>query len=272
MLILVTGANGQLGYAVRQAAREQGHNVLALSRAELDITDRRAVATVLKKNPGLVINCAAFNNVESAETEPGPAFAVNRDGPGWLAESARLVHVSTDYVFDGESRVPYKETDAPNPVNVYGESKRAGEEAVLQAGRHFVVRTSWVFGPHGGQHNFVRLVLKLAAAHEELRMVSDQTTCPTFAPHLAEVALALGLGTAPPGIYHYADSPAVTRYDYCRAILAALGLERRVVPVLASEFPSVARRPACSALDCEHTMQVLGRERGLWEPALRAFA
>lgn len=272
MLILVTGAQGQLGHAVTCLAREQGHNVLALSRQELDITDRRAVATILKKNPGLVINCAAYNNVEAAETDPGPAWAVNRDGPTFLADSARLVHVSTDYVFDGESRVPYRESDPPQPINVYGESKRAGEEAVLRSGRHFVVRTSWVFGPHGAKHNFVRLVLRLAAAQEELRMVSDQTTCPTYAPHLAQVALALGLGTAPPGIYHYADAPAVTRYDYCRAILNVLGLDRKVVPVLASEFPSVARRPAFSALDCEHTLRVLGRERGLWEPALRTFA
>jgi len=269
VLILVTGANGQLGHAVTRLARERGHEVLALTRPELDISDRSSVREVLRKKPGLVINCASYNYVDRAESEPEAAYAVNRDGTAWLAESARLVHVSTDYVFDGESRTPYRETDAPNPISVYGESKRAGEEAALEAGRHFVLRTSWVFGTHG--QNFVKMVLRLAAAQEELRMVSDQTTCPTFAPHLAEVALELGLSQAPPGIYHYADSPAVTRYDYCRAILAAIGLERRVVPVPSSEFPAPARRPAYTPLDCEHTLQVLGRERGLWEPALRAF-
>ncbi len=266
MRILVTGANGQLGHAVTLLARARGHEVVAASRAELDITDRAAVAAAVGGFE-LVLNCAAYNNVEKAETEPAPAWAGNRDGPAWLASScSRLVHVSTDYVFDGASSVPYRESDTPRPLNVYGRTKLAGEEAVLEHGRHFVVRTSWVFGPHG--HNFVRIVEKLAASQEELRMVADQTSCPTFAPHLAEVVLALGVGAAAPGVYHYADDPPVTRYDYCRAILAARGLSRRVVPVPATEFPSVVARPPYSALDCAYTVGVLGLRRGRWEPAL----
>lgn len=268
MKILVTGANGQLGYAVRHEAQKQGHEVLARTRQELDIADRDAVREALRARPDLVVNCAAYNDVEKAETQPEPAWAVNRDGPAWLAESARLVHVSTDYVFDGSQNVPYREDATPNPLNVYGRTKLAGEEAVLQAGRHVVLRTSWVFGTHG--QNFVKLVQRLAAAQPELRMVADQTTCPTFAEHLAQVALALG--SAPPGVYHYADAPAVTRYDYCLAILAAANLNRRVVAVAAREFPSVVRRPAYSALDCEHTLRVLGRKRQNWEPALRHFS
>ena len=199
MRLLVTGSNGQVGHAIAALARQRQMDVRAFDRSGLDITDAKAVEAAVADASGaeplVVLNAAAYTAVDRAESEPEAAFAVNRDGPRYLAEAcerhgAVLVHFSTDYVFDGMKGAPYLEGDAPNPLNVYGESKWAGEEAVRQRlERHAVIRTAWVFSARGS--NFVRTMWRLAHEREVLRVVADQTGHPTWAGHLAEAALVI---------------------------------------------------------------------------------
>ncbi|MES1994346.1 MAG: dTDP-4-dehydrorhamnose reductase [Pseudomonadota bacterium] len=263
MSILVTGAGGQLGRELAQ--RLPAAEACCLARAELDLTDAAALsATLAHLRPQVVINAAAYTDVDRAETEPEAAFAANADAPGLLARAcaeagAALLHVSTDYVFNGQSRRPWREDDPTGPINVYGASKLAGEQAILSAlPRHIIVRTAWVFGAHGP--NFVRTVLRLARERGALRIVADQTGSPTWAGHLAETLIALARRIAagaslPWGVYHYAGAPASSWHAFAQAIVAeatAQGLLPAAVPVEpidSAAYPTPARRPAWSVLD-----------------------
>jgi len=254
---LVTGAGGQLGREVEAALRSSRHHeVLALSHAELDVADRERVLQVCAEwRPEVVINAAAFTAVDRCETEPGTAYAANALGPRNLAEAARLtgahlLHVSTDYVFDGTSPDPYREWDEPRPLSVYGRSKLAGErEVLLGLPGAAVVRTSWVCSRHGS--NMVKTVLRLAASAGPLRFVDDQRGCPTFADDLAGMLVRLAISRTP-GVFHVTNQGDTTWYGFAREVLAAAGEDPgRVEPIKTAELhpPRPAARPANSVLD-----------------------
>jgi dTDP-4-dehydrorhamnose reductase len=281
MKLVVTGANGQVGWELTR--RAAGHQVAALDLAELDITDARAVHDALVKHDAeAVINAAAYTAVDKAEQEPELAFAVNRDGPANLASSCAdlgipLLHISTDYVFDGNQTAPYREDDPVAPLGVYGLSKWAGEEAVrLTLPKHIVLRVSWVFGVHG--HNFVKTILRLAGEREELRVVADQRGCPTFAGDIAEVLLALvdRSGDAPWGTYHYCGTPATTWHGFAQAIVKSACIRgpiraKNIIPITTAEYPTPAKRPVNSVLDCSRLHKSFGIAPGPWETGLEAL-
>ncbi len=260
--LLLTGAGGQLGEAVRRLAGAEWA-LIALTRADLDIADEAAVASALDTHrPEIIVNAAAYTAVDKAENEPELAFRVNRDGPGHLAGRAvergiPILHISTDYVFDGTRATGYREDDPTNPLGVYGASKLAGEAAVLASGAtSLIVRTSWLYGVAGG--NFVKTMLRLAGERDELRVVDDQFGCPTFADDLAlcvlELAGRLARGAIAPealGIVHAAGAEAMSWAAFARAIVATAMAEEarpRVTPITTAEFPTPARRPANSVL------------------------
>ncbi|NCU02141.1 dTDP-4-dehydrorhamnose reductase [Candidatus Macondimonas diazotrophica] len=263
MNILVTGAGGQLG---RELSLRLGPNeAVCLPRAALDLTDPAAVhATFMRLRPQVVINAAAYTAVDRAETERDLAFATNAEAPATLARAcaqtgAALLHVSTDYVFNGQSRRPWREADATDPINAYGASKLAGEQAIGSAlPRHLVLRTAWVFGAHGA--NFVRTVLRLARERGALRIIDDQVGSPTWAGHLAEALITLARRIAGGeslawGTYHYAGAPAVSWHGFAEIIVreaVTQGLLPAAVPIEAIDtaaYPTPARRPAWSVLD-----------------------
>jgi dTDP-4-dehydrorhamnose reductase len=255
--VLVTGARGQLGREVVELlGASPQHDVLALSRQELDISDREAVLQVLGEwEPDIVINTAAFTAVDACEEKVDEAFAVNALGPRHLAEGARhagahLVHISTDYVFDGESPAPYVEWDRTGPLSVYGRSKLGGEMEVLSldAGAT-IVRTSWVCGRHGA--NMAKTVLRLAGEGRSLRFVDDQRGCPTFADDLATMVVRLGISRLP-GIFHVTNGGATTWYGFARDVLSAAGRDPDQVEAIKTADLVPARpapRPANSVLD-----------------------
>jgi dTDP-4-dehydrorhamnose reductase len=252
MRLLITGAAGMLGRDVAAAAARSGHEVVALARAELDITDRAAVrAAIAEAAPDAVVNCAAWTDVDGAEADEAAATRINGDGAGILAaESAAagafLVHVSSDYVFDGQGQAPYREDSPTAPLGAYGRSKLAGEQAVAAArGEHAIVRSAWLFGVAG--RNFVDTMLKLGADRDELRVVDDQHGCPTFTGHLADALVAIA-EQRPAGILHVAGAGACTWFELARATFEETSTPVRVEPCTTAEFPRPAPRPAYSVL------------------------
>ncbi|BCJ49702.1 NAD(P)-dependent oxidoreductase [Actinoplanes sp. NBRC 14428] len=249
---LVTGAGGMLGHDLRTVLAEAGEtDVRAASRADLDVTDPDAVREAVA-GADIVLNAAAWTDVDGAETAEAQAIAVNGDGVRHLAAAAgkRLVHLSTDYVFDGTGTAPYPEDTPAAPVNAYGRSKAAGERAVLDAGG-YVVRTAWLYGEHGP--NFVRTMLRLAAERDTLEVVDDQQGPPTWSYALARQLVALATaataGHAAPGAYHGTAAGSTTWYGLARAVFAEAGLDPdRVRPTTSDRFPRPARRPAYSVL------------------------
>jgi dTDP-4-dehydrorhamnose reductase len=263
MRLLVTGGAGMLGQAVATAATRLGHDVVALSRAELDVTDtdhvRRVVAAA---EPRAVVNCAAWTDVDGAETAEAAATAVNGEGAGIVARAAaevgaRIVQVSTDYVFDGErahaargSGEPWIESDAVNPIGAYGRSKLAGEEAVAAAtGEHAIVRTAWLFGTGG--RNFVDTMLALGHERDEVSVVTDQVGSPTWTVHLAEALVELAERRGDVGILHAAGGGACSWYELAVEVFDRAGVRCRVLPTTSDRFPRPARRPAYSVLGTE---------------------
>lgn len=249
MKILIAGAAGQLGSCLKNSLHD--HELVALNRNDLDITRLCQIHNVLRREqPDIVINAAAFNDVDGAESQILNAYAVNAMGPGDLAsETAELeiplVHVSTDYVFDGLSDRPYHEDDEPNPVSVYGASKLAGEVAVRSRNpRHYIVRTAWLYWESGKGF----LVSMCAhAARTPLRVANDQVGSPTYVPHLA-TAIARLIETGAFGTYHMAGSGGASRWELVSEALRQLGMSTPVRPASHREFPARARRPAYSVL------------------------
>ena len=263
--ILVTGGAGQLGRELKQAAVRFSLPLLAVDVNELDITQADHVSAFLRGGAfGAVINAAAYTAVDKAESDSAGAFRINRDGCAVLAGACRdqkipLFHISTDYVFDGSKGSPYLESDLPKPNSVYGQSKFAGEKAIRETwDRHFIVRTSWLFSPHGA--NFVKTILRLAREREELRVIDDQQGCPTSARDLAETLLRMVQGletmpTPPYGIYHFCGKGIVSWCGFAREIVARAARHeklavRRVTAIPTEEYPLPAARPAFSALNC----------------------
>jgi dTDP-4-dehydrorhamnose reductase len=256
MRFAITGAAGMLGQDLVAAARGAGHEACAFARAELDITDRAAVAAVFgEARPDVVVNCAAWTDVDGAEADPGGASAVNGAGAANVARAAAArgawtIQVSSDYVFEGIKASPYVESDPVGPLSAYGRSKLAGEQAVAQEAptQHTIVRSSWLFG--AGGRCFPATILRLAAEREELKVVDDQVGCPTFTGHLAAGLVQIA-ARRPAGIAHMAGRGACSWFEFAREIVAAGGLSCQVRPCPTSEIPRPARRPAYSVLGSE---------------------
>jgi dTDP-4-dehydrorhamnose reductase len=281
---LLTGAGGQVGREVVRWAERSGVAVRALERTALDICNAERVHSAIDETDGLtaVLNAAAFTEVDRAEAEPERAWAVNAHGVEVLAAAARsagvpLVHVSTDYVFDGDGDTAYREDDEPNPLNVYGESKLAGERFLRETlPKHLIVRTSWIFSQH--RRNFVKTMLRLAEDRDELSIVADEEGCPTGAAQLAYTLLNLGRLASDPsfeawGTYHYAGRPSISRADYARAIFEASRRVRglsaaRVRDIGSGDYESAARRPRRVILDCRRIQNRLGIHPPEWRPYL----
>jgi dTDP-4-dehydrorhamnose reductase len=247
MRLLVTGAAGMLGRDVVAAAESAGHEVCALARRDLDIADAAAVrAAVEAARPDAVVNCAAWTDVDGAEAHEADATRINGDGAGHLAAAAPyVVHVSSDYVFDGTATVPYREDDATGPAGAYGRSKLAGELAVAAAGEHAVVRSAWLFGVHG--KNFVATMLRLAEDRDEVNVVADQIGCPTFTGHLAPALVEIA-ELRLSGVLHVAGGGSCSWHELAQATFDEAGADCRALPVTTAEFPRPAPRPAWSVL------------------------
>lgn len=287
MRILLLGKNGQVGWELQRTLAPLGE-VRALDLPEIDLADADGLRRLAREaQPEVIVNAAAYTAVDRAESEAEHAMAVNGIAPGVLAEEARalgacLVHYSTDYVFDGRKREPYVETDLPNPLNVYGKTKLAGEEAVRAVGgAYLILRTSWVYSLRGGC--FVSKVLRWAREQEVLRVVEDQVGSPTWARLLAEATSQVLVSggrdvfaslLVRAGVFHVAGGGSVSRYEWARAILQ-VDPDREetgkceLVPVSSAEFPSPARRPALSALDCGKLASVFGLSLPGWRECLR---
>lgn len=278
---IITGAGGQLGWELARGAPDHWECV-ALGREQLDISDPEAVERCLaQEQPQLLINAAAYTAVDRAESEPDAARRINAEGPGYLAaccadSDIRLIHVSTDFVFDGEASRPYGPGDSTAPLGEYGRSKLAGEQAVLTAlPTALVVRTGWVYSAHGA--NFVKTMLRLMAQRDELAVVCDQVGTPTWAAGLASALWAAAQRPALQGCYHWSDAGVCSWYDFAVAIAEegmACGLlqsDTAVRPIPASDYPTPAQRPAYSVLDKSDSWRDLQLAGVHWRVQLRAM-
>jgi dTDP-4-dehydrorhamnose reductase len=268
MKILLTGSSGQVGYELERSLQGLGE-VVAADRSRMDLADLDQVRAVIRAvQPGLIVNPAAYTAVDKAESEPELAFRINAEAPGVMAEEAKklgaaLVHYSTDYVFPGDDPAPRVEHDATGPINVYGASKLAGEQAIAAAGvPHLIFRTSWVYGMRG--KNFLLTMLKLARERDELRIVADQHGAPTWSRTIAD-ATALVLAQAGAGgqdwwqqhsgIYHLSSQGQTTWFEFTQAIIEQAGIACRLQPITSAEYPVPARRPQYSVLSSQRLQQ-----------------
>ncbi|WP_020679331.1 dTDP-4-dehydrorhamnose reductase [Marinobacterium rhizophilum] len=286
MRVLITGAHGQVGAELMRLA-PAGFDVRGLGSAQLDISDAVQVArTMHELQPQLIINAAAYTAVDKAENDSGRAYAVNRDGVGLLARAAEqsgipLLHISTDYVFRGDSRAPYTEDDATAPSGVYGASKLAGEQALAEhCSRYITLRTSWVFGATG--NNFVKTMLRLGTERPTLGVVADQRGGPTASASIARALWHMAQrytvdGDLPWGIYHYSGAPACSWHDFAVAIfeqaqqLGLLATRPQISAITTADYPTPARRPANSVLDCSKLQHAFGIPQPDWRLDLHAL-
>ena len=277
-MILLTGAAGQLGFELARLLTAHGE-VEALDRAALDLADAHAVSAAVRRvRPQIIVNAAGYTAVDRAESEPALADAINARAPAVLADEAKrldalLIHYSTDYVFDGNSREPYREEDQTKPLNVYGSSKLAGERAITAAGAaHLILRTSWIYGLHG--QNFLLTMRRLAATRDELRVVADQFGVPNWSRVLAEATASLvsrGPATLAKktGIYHLSGRGRASWFDFARAIFDDAD-RPRVVPITTAEYPTPARRPASAVLATDKFEAAFGFALPDWHEMLAA--
>lgn len=281
MKILVLGAGGQVGRELCRYSWSAEMRLIAPGRSRLDITWPEAVAAAIEgERPDIVVNAAAYTAVDRAENEPDAAWAANCAGPASVAAACRdagaaLIHISTDYVFDGTDDNPYREDAPVNPLGVYGASKEAGERVVRETLReHIILRTAWVYSAH--RHNFVKTMLRLAAERPALRVVADQTGSPTSAADIAgaiaRIAQHIWGGNTDWGTYHFAGASAVTRHGFAEAVFELAsrwhGPPPRVDAIASADYPTPARRPAKSVLDCSRIRATFGIEPRPWRAAL----
>lgn len=279
MKILVTGSQGLLGYEVGIVCEGQGDTVFRTDivppSLHLDITDLASIRSILlTMKPNWVINCAAYADVDGCETNQDMAFELNAKAPGNLARAceefgAKLLHISTDYVFDGCKEDLYTEGDETGPTSIYGKSKRAGEIAVLEGMEHYsIVRTQWLFGPHG--KNFVSTILGIAKDRDKITVVNDQWGSPTYSKDLAK-AVRLLIDCDAQGIYHVCNRGKATWYDLARKAVELVGMPTEVVPVSTSEYPRPAKRPANSILSTKRFTEVTGKLMPAWQISLDKY-
>ncbi len=285
MKLFVTGTSGQLAQSLLQAGLREGVDVVALRRPQFDLTVPGTIRTALADvRPDVVVSAAAYTAVDKAESEPGVAAAVNGAGAGELAGQCAkigvpIIHVSTDYVFDGTKRAPYVESDATAPINAYGRSKLAGERMVAAAGtRHVILRTAWVYSPFGA--NFVKTMLRLSETRDAVNVVDDQLGCPTYAPHLADAILAIARrieagddNAALWGVFNAAGGGETSWCGFAREVFRVAGQRGVKVPVVnaiaTSGYPTPALRPANSRLDCGKLAATYGVRLPTWQVGAR---
>ena len=272
MRILITGKEGQVGWELRRSLAALG-DVVATDRRELDLRNSSAIPrTVRKTSPDVIVNAAAYTAVDNAESEPDIAMQVNAIAPGILAEEAKrlgalLVHYSTDYVFDGSKKLPYKEEDAPNPLSVYGRSKLEGEQAIAASKcRYLIFRTSWVYGSRG--RNFFLTILKAAREKPELRVVDDQFGAPTSSLAIAEATARALQVRAGQGLYHMSAGGRTSWFGFAQAILRKAAVATPVVPIRSDQYPAKAKRPSNSVLDNSRLKETFGMSLPDWESQL----
>ncbi len=285
MKILVTGSKGQLGHELLIQGNNFGYEILPADLPDLDITDKTRVKHELENfKPSFVVNAAAYTNVDKAETEQNLAFAVNRDGPANLAEicalfKVPLIHISTDFVFDGKKSSPYIESDALSPLSIYGKSKQEGENEVRsRLKKHIILRTAWLYGIHG--QNFVKTMLRLGREKEVISVVADQFGSPTSAADLAAVVLQIisrikHSGDINWGTYHYCGHGITTWSVFAEEILNLAKhyipiKTKNVKPISTAEYPTKATRPPFSALDCSLIKKNFGISIKPWQDSLKA--
>ncbi len=277
--ILVTGSEGQLGKSIKEVAADsvlKSSSFTYCDLQELDLTDWSSVENFFSQQSfDIIINCAAYTAVDKAEMEKGKAFLINEAVVAHLANIVKkmnsfLIHISTDYVFDGESRVPYKTEDPVNPLSVYGMSKAAGEQQIIDSGCNAaIIRTSWLYSVHG--HNFVKSILKNGIERGILKVVNDQWGAPTYAPDIAEVILKLCEKRELPSevnLYHYANEGTITWFDFAKEIIQFSEIDCLITPVSTKEYPTVAQRPVYSTFDLSKIKNKLDLSIPHWEESL----
>jgi dTDP-4-dehydrorhamnose reductase len=276
--IWVTGSKGQLGTELSlQYKKLAGYNFVFTDIDELDLTHEKAVVNFFETNkPDLIVNCAAYTAVDKAEEESDKAFLINRDVPKLLSEickkfNSTLIHISTDYVFDGESCRPYNESDPTNPQSVYGQTKLEGEEFVLLGEKNLVIRTSWLYSAHGS--NFMKTMIRLGKEKKEIGVVFDQVGTPTSAAELADAILSIiddmiSSSINKPGIYHYSNEGVCSWYDFAIEIMKVAGLSCKVKPITSDQYPAAAKRPAFSVFNKKKIKESFNFEIPYWKESL----
>jgi len=273
--ILVTGANGQLGKELQDISPNYpDYEFIFLTRQELPVDDAARVKETFNKwKPSYCINCAAYTAVDKAETDKEIAFLINSNAPGLIAKAcvlyqSKLIHVSTDYVFDGKGVTPYKEDHPTNPINIYGLSKLKGEVlCLLNHPDAIIIRTAWVYSVHG--NNFVKTMRRLMKERPEIKVVSDQVGAPTYAADLAEVIIdIISHPEWVPGIYHYSNSGKTNWYEFAEAIRKFSNYACKVIPILTDQYPTPAKRPGFSLLDTEKIRRTFGITIREWDARL----
>lgn len=271
MRIVITGAHGQLGTELQRALR--GHGIVPMDLPGFDLTQPSCRQHIIDARPDLVIHAGAYTDVDGAERDPDRAMRINADGTGYVAQAsqdigARLIYISTDYVFDGSKTSPYFEQDEPNPINAYGRSKRIGEQRALSiCASALVLRTAWLYGAHG--KNFVKTIVQMASERPVLKVVADQYGCPTSARDLAQVITVLLLRPLS-GILHVTNEGSCSWFEFAQAIVAASGHHVPVEPITTVETERQARRPAHSILSLDR-MHQLGLQTPAWRDSLERF-
>jgi dTDP-4-dehydrorhamnose reductase len=282
MRILLTGKTGQVGYELERSLQGLGE-IIAVDRSQMDLANLDQVRDVIRQvKPTLIVNPAAYTAVDLAESEPDLAMRINAEAPAVMAEEAKklgaaMIHYSTDYVFDGTKNSPYVEDDHPCPINVYGRTKLAGEQAIQAANiKHLILRTSWVYGMHG--KNFLLTMLRLAQQRDELRIVADQRGAPTWSRTIAEITAHLVTqGRNVPvwweeksGLYHLTAQGEITWAGFAEALIANSSLPKKpiVMPITTEEYPTPAKRPAYSVMSCEKLMRATGLALPAWKNSL----
>lgn len=271
--LLVTGAGGMLGQALTACLESRGHQVVALPKEKLDVTNYEQVMNKLNEyTPDLVLHCAAYTKVDQAESEPELAFFINGYGTENLAVGCNhlnipLLYVSSDYVFDGEKDKPYTTWDDTKPLSIYGKTKLAGEKAIMRHLRRFyIVRTSWLYGPFG--KNFVETILQIASEGKPLRVVADQIGSPTCTLSLSEMIADL-IETERWGVYHASDDGITSWYEFAKEIV--LGMDVSITPIQTKDMPRPATRPKYSVMDKTTLINTIGRELPPWQDSLHSY-
>jgi dTDP-4-dehydrorhamnose reductase len=275
MLVLVTGIGGQLGFDVVKELTVKGHEAVGVDRTELDITDELAVTAYIQNlKPEAIIHCAAYTNVDAAETDQEGAYKVNALGTKYLAEAAKLVdakmvYVSTDYVFDGAGTEPYEVDHPTKPLGVYGETKLVGEKLLQESlEKYFIVRTAWVYGING--NNFVKTMLKLGQERKELGVVYDQVGSPTYTVDLAKFLVEL-IDSEKYGVYHASNEGVCSWHEFAVEIFKQAGMDVKVNPLTSEEFPRPAARPQYSVLSKKKIIEEGFTPLRDWKEALKEY-